>query len=455
MYRTFCKRAGMLFAVLGVAVWMAVSPATVAADALQTEKQVDVWILAGQSNAAGNSYLSQDVYGREDITYRELLQSEDPRNAEGYSNVLYYGVTNVLAADPLPASDLEEVKLGQGAAAYYIGPELGMANVLSESYSDSAPAAIIKYAVNGTFLCDFEGAEQQTQLYGTWASPTMTARATEAGIALHENNGVLYERLLSVVEAGFAALKEQGYTPCVKGYVWMQGEADACAELLSSRYEDSLKTFITDLRSDVAWIAGDETAALRPLVMGKICPSGEYGAYISAVRAAQDGVAAQLENVYLVDTEDLRIHNADGSLNGADKWHFNAEDMYQLGKRFMRTAAGMTAYDLTFEVGFGGSIQRSPSGSVVYAGDEITMQVNPSKGYVLDHVLFNGVEVFPLEDGSYHCVAQGDVRIEVAFAEKKVSGVMIASIVAGGVVIVVLGVIVGRIIYKKCRRKED
>lgn len=524
------------------------APTFLRADAEESDKNVDVWILAGQSNAAGFSYLSQDVYGQEDISYRELLTQADTRNGSGYSDVFYYGATEVRADAQMPSISLVEAQIGQGANGNYIGPELGMANVLADSYTDSSPAAIFKFAVGGTYLCDFEGAGQQTKDFGNWSSPSMTEQAKQDGITLHANNGKLYERLLNVVETGIDALEKQGYTPSIKGYVWMQGEADAVSSQLSSRYESSLKMFIEDLRSDVAEIAKDEKAALRPFVIGKICPSGAYGNYISAVRAAEDAVAAQLPYVYLVDTQDLRITNEDGTPNGSDAYHFNAADMYELGKRFAQTATAnlakysytvtagaggsaeksvclsdgesfqvaytcdrgkalgkvlingsdvtqscvkdgvitivpsvdsepfntielvfvdLTAHKLTVNVGMGGRIERSPSGSVIYDGEEIVIKVIPSTDYVVDKVLVNGTQTEASEDGKFHATAEGDTDIQVTFklagtaetdptdpGKEEPNGGLIAAIVVGCVVVVAVGVTVGILAYKKHKQKS-
>lgn len=495
------KRMITLAALLTVAASALCAPALLRGDAAQEQRQADVYILAGQSNAAGFSNLSQEMPGR-GSSYREYLTDVDVRNGSGYTDVYYYGATEVRADAAMPVITLRSAQIGQGASGNYIGPELGIANVLSDSYTDDNPAVIFKFAVGGTYLCDFEGTAQQTKDFGNWSSPSMTEWATEQGLRLHENNGRLYERLLDVVKTGFAALRAQGYTPSVKGYAWMQGEADAVNTTLSGRYESNLEMFINDLRVDVAEFAGDEDAALRPFVIGKICPSGSYGGYISVVRAAEDAVAQKMQYVYTIDTQDLRITAEDGTLLGSDAYHFNAADMYELGKRFARmitenlaaysyavtageggsvgksvclsngesftvpytadrgkvldkvllngvdvtssclsggvisftpTAdmaahntielifADATVYQLTVTVGMGGRIERSPAGSVIYAGDEIVIAVNPSAGYTVDKVLFNGVETAADEDGRYRAVAEGDTSVNVTFRAEETS----------------------------------
>ena len=98
--------------------------------------------------------------------------------------------------------------------------------------------------------------------------------------------------------------------------------------------------FIADLRADVARVAGNPNAQTCPFVIGKISPNGWYSgdpSAIARIRDAQDRVAAANENVYTIDTADLIINDGNTCL-GSDQWHFNARDMYTLGKRFAAKA---------------------------------------------------------------------------------------------------------------------
>ena len=476
----------------------AIAPAGIGFRARAAEpKTADIWIVAGQSNAAGYSQLNQTVYGGSG-TYRTKLTSEDGRNASGYSNVVYYGLTEVRATAELPKPQRTNVVMGQGAWGDRIGPELGMANVLSETHTSDNPAVIVKYAVGGTYLGDFGGAGKQTEDYGNWASPTMTKKATEADKMLHANNGLLYSRLLDTLEASCADLKTRGFTPSIKGYIWMQGEADAVTSELANAYEENLTDFINDLRKDVAVRAEDAEAVNRPFVVGKINSTGWFGGNIATVRAAEDKVANALNDVFTVDTDTYKIH--DGStLVGSDDWHFNASDMYDLGKRFATAAiSNMSKYtyyvtsaaggaveektvrsngeavkihvtpargklvdkitlngvelpasvyadgvitltpeeshgsssniNVTFrdrekqsisvKTGFGGTIERKPSGSTVYEGETLTVTPKPSYGYVVDTVTLNGVPMTEA-DGKYSAVlGAGNYVLEVTFKEK-------------------------------------
>lgn len=507
------------------------APAPLAAGAEEQMKQADVWIVAGQSNAAGWSNLTRKGIEGSHYTsyhYEEELNEIDPRNGSGYNNVLYYGSGLDQRADrELPKMSLTSVAMKtplQAGTSGHIGPELGMANALSSRYTPDSPAVIIKYAVGGTYLGDFKGDGQQTKDYGNWASPSMTAQAP-AGTNFHKNNGLLYTRLLQTVTNGFAALKAQRYAPSVKGYIWMQGEADAGTSSLANAYQKNLELFIGDLRKDVAEIAKDDSAKTRPFVIGKINSTGLYGNFVSVVRAAEDAVCEKLPNVFTVDTNKYDIVK-DGVVVGSDQWHFNAADMYDLGKRFAACAlenvakytysvtagaggsvakrtylsdgeavtvgytaergkklsavklngedvtqsclqngkisftpnaqtaafntvellfADAAAYRITVNLGAGGKINRSISGSRVYEGDEIVIETLPADGYETESVIFNGAAVSPREDGKYTVVVgAADCTLSVTFKkteqandpmpeESGLSGGAIAGIVIGSV----------------------
>lgn len=415
--------------ILSVAAILAVggilcAPFCAAAQAEAPVKQADVYILAGQSNAAGYSNIKQKVYGQSDnaLTYEKQIGQDDTRNGSGYENVLYYGTTNIPASAAMPTNlALRSAKIGLGQNQNYMGPELGMAKVLSESYTNDNPAVIVKYAVGGTYLGDYVGTKQETKDWGNWASPSLTAKWTAEGKTLHKYNGYLYNRLISVTEGAFAALRAQGYTPTVKGYIWMQGEADAGDASLANAYEENLTMFINDLRSDVAEIAEDEDAANRPFVIGKICSSGWFGNNIATVRAAEDAVAAKLSGVFTFDTDEFKIHNDNGTANGSDDYHFNAGDMYLLGQRFAQTAvANLAKYTYTVTAGAGGSADKK-----VYLsdGEEIQIGYHAVRGKKLSQVLLNRADVTAdcLKGGVLKIIPDGNTQtfneVELVFAD--------------------------------------
>ncbi len=292
---------------------------------------LDIWILAGQSNAAGYSQISQKVNGQ-DYDYREYLRLQDMRTASGF-DVKYYGTADVRADAQMPEIQiLDKVGLGLGKAPDFIGPELGMAKALADG-NTGRQSAIVKYACGGTWLGDVAGETGTTNSeYGGWSSPSIVKAS---GVTPHAYSGLMYSRLLATVENAVNAFEAKGYDVSVKGFVWMQGEADAADAKWADVYEQNLTLFIGDLRNAVASITGDEAVKTRPFIIGKINSTGTYGTDVNEekIRTAQDNVAAADPTVYAVESIDLMIFNG-GTCVGSDAWHFNAGDMFTLGQRF-------------------------------------------------------------------------------------------------------------------------
>lgn len=392
------KRKLAMLAILAVAGSALLAPATARA-AAEEARNIDVYVLAGQSNAVGNSQLNQAVKGQDDATYtyRKALAAEDPRNSSGYEEILYYGAIEIHADAQFPDLSLKHVQLGQGLTSNHVGPELGMANELSKHYTASSPAAVFKCGVGGTYLGDWEGRANNTKTFGGWASPSLLAEWEADGKTVHPNAGKLYERLCDTVRTGLAKLRAENYVPQIKGFLWMQGESDTERQEWGMNYAHNLELFIEDLRKDIKEIANDENAAQRPFVIGKIAEdfANRVQPYIDQVRAAEDEVAETLPYVYTVNTDDLHI----GGGNGSDDWHFNAGDVYELGKRFAATVfEHLAKYSYAVTAGTGGSVKDAV---LLSDGEPVTVEYTVDRGKALDKVLLNGQDVTAtaLKDG--------------------------------------------------------
>lgn len=183
-------------------------------------KRVKVVLLLGQSNATGcalNSYLEKNV-SKEQF---EMYQG-------GFSNVLI----NFSVDNKTNDSDGEFIKttLGQGHKDIYFGPELGMAEKLSEEYKDET-VIILKYTYSGSFL------ESQ------WLDG--------------ENRGNIYNACIKFMETYMDALLESNYDAEIGAICWMQGESDAVSESVANKYYKNQKQFVSFLRQDLAKYASD------------------------------------------------------------------------------------------------------------------------------------------------------------------------------------------------------
>ena len=176
-------------------------------------KPVKVILLLGQSNATGcalNSYLEKNV-GKEQYAVYE----------EGYLSVL----TNYSVDNQLNSSEGEFVKttVGFGHKGEYFGPELGMAEMLSEEYANET-VIILKYTYSGSCL--------KTQ----WLDG--------------KKRGDIYKACMKFTEKYMDALLENNYDAKIGAICWMQGESDAVGTL-ADKYYSNQKRFISFLREDL------------------------------------------------------------------------------------------------------------------------------------------------------------------------------------------------------------
>ena len=186
---------------------------------VQTEEQsneVQVVVLLGQSNAEGHTwheYLNQSVGVTK--TKRYIAGFRDVLIC--YENSMGHNSSN---------GEFVPVKIGQGYEQTRMGPEVGMAEVLSDAHLKT-PVYIIKYAYGGTSLS-----------HG-WCSPSSGS------------TGELYAGAVDYILAQCEKLENMGLRPVIKAICWMQGETDATGEYFD-RYEELERLFVTDLRQDLS-----------------------------------------------------------------------------------------------------------------------------------------------------------------------------------------------------------
>lgn len=317
--RIFRKIAALLACVL-----LCAALAPVAAAAEEGAAPMDIWILAGQSNAVGNSQIG---------SYQTWLQQEDARNIDGYTNVHYFDCIENRVGEPRNVRK-GVVKIGLGYVSSCIGPELGMANVFAdaERYKDRA-VAIVKSGAGGTWLAD-DVTGAQSKLFGNWASPSMLERD---GVRDEALSGALYRGLLQTVREALGYYRDEGYDPVLRGFFWSQGGADAGSSYAAGMYLQNIRLFFADLREDLAAITGRADAAEIPVYISKTPSSfavagGSAGTH--TVREAQQSYAETTPYTDYVESEDLIIVNPDGTINGSDRYHYNAKDIYILGQRY-------------------------------------------------------------------------------------------------------------------------
>jgi len=176
-------------------------------------KRTKVILLLGQSNATGCSLTS---YLKDGVGEQRYAEYEN-----GYPSVLI----NYCLDDHKYTSGGEFVPVDLTCAAGddCFGPEIGMAEVLSEAYKGET-VVILKYTMSGYslhhhWLCD--GAR-----------------------------GSIYEACLNFVNTYMQALQNADYDARIGAICWMQGESDT-TDFKAERYYDNQTKFASYLRTDL------------------------------------------------------------------------------------------------------------------------------------------------------------------------------------------------------------
>lgn len=170
---------------------------------VQLGKKINVWLIAGQSNAVG--------YG-ETTNYPDGYSDGDILDA-GIPNVLYYG-----KGDGNNITNFVPVAFGLGKDAATSGAEIGIATALSKS---GEKHVIIKYASGDTQLSATKVTAENN--VSTWTPPSYVAANPDITFD-GDKIGDLYTGFISTVKEAVTKLKKEGYTPVVQGFWWMQGE---------------------------------------------------------------------------------------------------------------------------------------------------------------------------------------------------------------------------------------
>lgn len=312
---------------------------------------IDVYLLAGQSNAAGQTPIN-GLFKE----YTGLTQDKIDEYKDGYDNVFYYGTTRT--NDPTKGNmEMSVVRAGEGNDSSSMGPELGFGEYVSPLLAaQSKQAAVIKYAVGATGFAN--STSDVAKKFGNWLSPTSR---TEEGDACIDNAGLLYDNLLKTTKSGLQDLINRGYRPVIKGIMWMQGCADAGSLTLANKYAHHLTNLINDLRNDLASLETELSLdeGNHEFVAGKINDNLEGAEYEGVIREQIQLVSETVSDVRVVDTKGMTVPDVN---DNNDRWHFSSKDVLKLGRMFgqaLMEENGYTTpekYTVTFNTDGGTSV---------------------------------------------------------------------------------------------------
>ncbi|MGM0666010.1 MAG: sialate O-acetylesterase [Bacteroidota bacterium] len=263
----------------------------------QKKKEIDVYLIGGQSNASGQGYMKNIP---SDFEVDKSVHFFYSQKSGGGATALEWG--------PLCQASETPDKFGV---------ELSMGTMLKQLNPDRE-IALIKHALSGS------------NLYNQW-TPGKNKNDTE-------NFGPEFKKFIHTVEQGLKELEAKGFKPKIKAMVWQQGEADArdIAGMENSRnYGKNLHRFIKRIREQLG-------VPKMLFVYGYVIPVPlDRFTGREEVRAAQknldqnSGHKLALKRAFVVETDDLPLRcDEPNSPYPDDKVHFNTSGILELGERF-------------------------------------------------------------------------------------------------------------------------
>ena len=240
-------------------------------NSLITDQTIDLFILAGQSNAHGHadvSTLTSQQSTQNGLFYTSWHQ--DTSNAE--TTQYYSNWESSLVAGSTRGDSNNLVNSTK------FGPELGFVSRANAITLTTQPIGIIKYAVGASQL------NAGNANYSDWDTT-----------ATGNREGDCYRGLLSVLSDATTKLDNAGYSWNFKGMIWWQGESGSSVS--------GLQTFITTVRNLLSNNYNVSIPAQFPVVITKIgygtdlTPVANADAYVGIVDAGTYGHSSNQNHI--------------------------------------------------------------------------------------------------------------------------------------------------------------
>jgi hypothetical protein len=250
------------------------------ADRLAAGPPVDIYLIAGQSNAVGGARI--DDLSEDGDRYGE------PFDAVGFAQELNCPTDG--SEDPCETSRGWRHLDSRGGV---FGVELSAGRRLRDRFGDQV--VLLKHATNGS------------SLYADWDS------SGERITLWNRMNEFLDQRLADLPEGSRVA-----------GLFWIQGNADAQHADTADAYADHLSWLVTRLRQERGCV---------PVVLDRLHAGTDYP-YRDVVRAEQEGLPLLLDDIAVIDVDDLALRDDD------PPQHYTADSFITLGQRMANAMRG-------------------------------------------------------------------------------------------------------------------
>ena len=255
----------------------------------KNDKLAQVIILLGQSNMSGFSF-SKYLFASCPDKYNKYVKGFDD------IKISFYSSDNNSSNGKYVAT-----KLGLGLSKEQFGPEVGIAEKLTEANKKNI--FLIKYAKGSTTLCL------------NWLSPSSKG---------YSFIGDMYKEAVKFIRNSLDELAKNGFIPIIRSICWMQGEDDAKSSEFNNYYIYT-KHLISDLRNEFKKYASNGIGFIDAAI-ANITDWKEHDIINNAKR--QNSKEDELS--IFIDTNENGIISS----NEPDNYHYDSDSMIKLGYLF-------------------------------------------------------------------------------------------------------------------------
>lgn len=277
-------------------------------------KKATVMILAGQSNAVGVGHV---CYLPRHFSAEKIREYE-----AGYDCVHINYYSHDTKSDGFVSVTVGCTERSKAT----LGPEVGIAEWFSETYPEEE-LFIIKCAYGGTsmwrdWLSPSNGGIYDATAYADQV-PHVT-RSIDAGEPLRA--GWCYNELVKLTRESLDALKEKGYEPRIRGFCWMQGEADACEADPMQHYATRYHNMLSDFSAEFA--SAMDGCRFADAGISEIWP------FYREMNEFKANYAATHENCVFIDTIAHGLTTKNEPEGAVDIYHYDSDCVIKLGRLF-------------------------------------------------------------------------------------------------------------------------
>ena len=278
-------------------------------------KKAKIIVLSGQSNAVGVGYTK---YLKRSFTDEKIKEYYN-----GYKNIKINYYSHDKKSDGFTITTVNCTEVHKDT----LGPEVGIAEYLNSKFPEEE-YFIVKFAIGGASLMrdflppssgGYYNVENFKNEYGDFMDAFFTNKPIKAGWC--------YTGLVSILRDSIKYLEDNGFSPEIIGFCWMQGESDSMDLKHVDNYKVYFDNFINDFKDDFYQY-------IKNCVFVDAGISETWNCY-KEINQFKKEYAENHSAFSYVDTIENGLTTQYEPVEKPDIYHYDCESVIKLGKLFI------------------------------------------------------------------------------------------------------------------------